>query len=44
LLDTGDAELVEVNHWRDFWWGVCNGVGANHLGRLLMTIRNELRE
>ena len=43
LLDTGKAYLEESNAWGDHWWGVCNGVGANHLGRLLMTIRNELR-
>lgn len=39
LLDTGDAELVEGNHWGDTFWGVCNGVGRNHLGSLLMSIR-----
>ena len=42
LLDTGDAELVEGNVWQDFWWGVCDGKGENHLGKLLMAIRNDL--
>lgn len=44
LLATGAAELVEGNHWGDRFWGVCDGEGENHLGRLLMKIRSELRE
>lgn len=44
LLATGSAELVEGNTWRDFFWGVCNGVGLNHLGKLLMKIRQDLKE
>lgn len=43
LLDTGDAKLVEGNYWGDTFWGVCKGVGENHLGRLLMQVRDELR-
>lgn len=43
LLNTGDQELVEVNWWNDTFWGVCNGRGANHLGKLLMKIREELK-
>lgn len=43
LLDTGDRELVEGNTWNDRFWGVCGGIGENHLGRLLMKIRAELR-
>ena len=41
LLDTGDAELIEGNTWNDTYWGVCAGVGENHLGRLLMQVRGE---
>ena len=44
LLATGDAELVEGNRWNDTYWGVCRGAGQNHLGKLLMEIRAELRE
>ncbi len=40
---TGDAELIEGNTWGDTFWGVCRGVGTNHLGRLLMQIRDERR-
>lgn len=39
LLSTGDAELVEGNSWGDQYWGVCDGVGQNILGQLLMAIR-----
>ena len=43
LLDTGDAELVEGNWWNDTYWGVCEGVGENKLGKILMKVREELR-
>jgi ribA/ribD-fused uncharacterized protein len=41
LRSTGDAELVEGNTWNDTFWGICRGVGENHLGRLLMQVRVE---
>lgn len=44
LLATGDEELVEGNDWHDTYWGVCNGVGQNMLGKILMEVRAELRE
>jgi len=44
LIATGDAQLIEGNYWNDTFWGVCKGKGENHLGRILMTIRNELKE
>ena len=44
LLMTGDAEIQEGNSWGDTFWGICNGVGANNLGKLIMKIRSELRE
>ena len=51
LLDTGNSILEEGNQWGDFYWG-CNldtkkgeiGKGKNHLGRLLMKLREELRK
>ena len=42
LLETGDAELVEGNHWGDTYWGVCRGTGRNELGRILMRIRGRI--
>lgn len=43
LLDTGDATLEEGNTWGDTYWGICDGVGQNHLGKILMEIRETLR-
>lgn len=43
LLETGDATLIEGNTWGDTYWGICNGVGKNHLGNILMSVRDELR-
>ena len=43
LLDTGDAELIEGNWWNDTTWGVCNGVGTNWLGKILMSVRAQLK-
>lgn len=42
LLLTGTRELIEGNSWGDTFWGVCNGKGENHLGRILMERRSEL--
>lgn len=44
LLATGDAELVEGNTWGDRYWGVVDGTGENHLGKILMQVRSELRQ
>lgn len=43
LIGTKDAELVEGNDWNDTIWGVCNGVGENRLGKILMRIRDEIK-
>lgn len=43
LLATEDAVLEEGNDWNDTFWGVCNGVGENHLGKILMNVRNKLK-
>lgn len=42
LIETGNAELIEGNYWGDVFWGVCRGIGENHLGQILMKIRSEL--
>jgi hypothetical protein len=46
LLDTGAAELIEGNTWGDRVWGctVSAGqwIGQNHLGKLLMEVRDEI--
>lgn len=44
LAQTGEVELLEGSNWGDTFWGVrlACGMGHNHLGRLLMQIREEL--
>lgn len=44
LLATGNLELVERNVWRDDFWGVCTDKGKNHLGIILMKIREDLKK
>jgi len=48
LLATGDAELVEGNHWGDNFWGRTERdgrlIGENHLGRILMKVRSRIQE
>ena len=43
LMSTGDEELIEGNYWGDTHWGVCTGVGQNKLGKLLMQVREEIK-
>lgn len=43
LLDTGHRELIEGNKWKDQFWGVYEGRGENHLGRILMEVRSGIR-
>ena len=43
LLATDDMLLVEGNTWGDTYWGVCNGIGFNMLGKLLVELRSQLR-
>ena len=44
LLSTGDEELIEGNWWGDKYWGVCNGEGENHLGKILMRVRKNIQD
>ena len=41
LRKTAPRELIEGNHWGDTYWGVCKGKGENHLGKILMRIRDD---
>ena len=43
LLETGDEELVEGNTWGDRIWGKVDGEGQNLLGKILMEVREEIR-
>ncbi|HEX5058754.1 MAG TPA: NADAR family protein [Kofleriaceae bacterium] len=44
LLSTGDAKLVEHTDRDDFWGDGGDGSGRNELGRILMAVRESLRE
>lgn len=56
LLSTSHHKLVEGNWWHDTFWGVCSGgmrvnrcpghppEGENHLGEILMKVREELKK
>ncbi|MEM9771678.1 MAG: NADAR family protein [Cyanobacteria bacterium P01_D01_bin.73] len=44
LLETGDERLIEDSPV-DYYWGCgAKGDGQNHLGRILMAVRMELRQ
>lgn len=49
LKATGDATLIEGNHWHDNRWGKCtcdrcqNKDGQNWLGKILMEVRDSLK-
>ena len=49
LLETGNALLIEGNHWHDNCWGNCSCdrcksvEGRNLLGKILMEVREEFR-
>jgi ribA/ribD-fused uncharacterized protein len=44
LMETYPRELVETNWWNDKYWGVCDGLGENRLGVMLMEVRKILME
>jgi ribA/ribD-fused uncharacterized protein len=45
LVNTGDKYLEETNNWDDKYWGVgyMDRLGENNLGKVLMTVREELQ-
>lgn len=44
LLLTGNKDLIQGNTRKDTFWGQDqNGVGENHLGKILMNLRTQLR-
>lgn len=42
LIATAGRRLVEGNDWGDKFWGCVRGIGQNHLGRILMNVREHL--
>ena len=44
LMATGNEEIVELNNWNDVYWGsTLDGRGENHLGKLLIKLREEYK-
>lgn len=43
LLMTEDLYLEEGNTWGDDYWGTVHGKGQNNLGKILMKVREELK-
>jgi ribA/ribD-fused uncharacterized protein len=41
LIETRGSLLIESNTWNDTFWGICNGVGENNLGKIIMKVRDE---
>lgn len=44
LIDTGDATITEHSHKDAFWGDGDDGKGLNHLGKILMTLREKLQD
>lgn len=47
ILAMSEGEIVEFNNWHDNYWGDCTCLqcfrkGENHLGRILMELRDEI--
>lgn len=42
LIDTGEMKIIESNYWGDTFWGECDGVGENHLGKIIMQVRDKI--
>lgn len=42
LLATLPNELIEGNDWNDTFWGKCNNIGEDMLGKILMEVRDTL--
>jgi len=43
-LNTGDAKIVEQTENDDYWGDGGDGSGKNMLGKILMRVRDELRD
>jgi len=42
LKDTSPKILINENRWNDKFWGICNNMGENNLGKILMEVREEI--
>ena len=44
LLKTGKKQIIENSPWDDFWGCGAKGKGENRMGKILVQIREELKE
>jgi ribA/ribD-fused uncharacterized protein len=44
LVETGESKLVHAAPWDSFWGSGRDGLGTNHLGFLLMQLREEINK
>jgi predicted NAD-dependent protein-ADP-ribosyltransferase YbiA (DUF1768 family) len=49
VLAMTEGEIVESNNWHDNYWGDCTclrcyRIGENHLGKILMRLRDEIHD
>ncbi len=46
LIETGSKYIQEGNRWNDTFWGYClkTNQGENNLGKIIMSIRDELQK
>lgn len=42
LIQTKGQDLIDGNNVDEHYWGMCNGVGENNYGKILMDIRDAL--
>jgi ribA/ribD-fused uncharacterized protein len=44
LILTSGQYIEEGNTWGDVFWGTCNGVGKNNLGKIIMEVRENVNK
>lgn len=42
LIDLPDDKIIEFNNWGDRFFGICNGEGLDHLGKILRAKKQQI--
>lgn len=42
LIDLPDDKIIEFNNWGDRFFGICNGEGLDHLGKILRSKKQQI--
>lgn len=42
LIDLPDGKIIEFNNWGDRFFGICNGEGLDHLGKILRAKKQQI--